>query len=304
MKKGPPYRRAFLIALQILFVWCKVSTMSKAMSTFAFARSCGLPSLAVLFALASPPGSMVCAAADDTPAPAAAPAALPHLDLHPDPYRPAVGEAATLNITLKTPEGKAMALPKETGLNLFVIRDDLGEIFLEQPQRADDGTFRDPFTFRSGGDWRIFGEIVPDQGSRGLGEEDLAAVARGADARGPHDVEPDVSLVADRRFAGVQAHANPYVGASRPLVLGERALSRDCRGHRLARPRERVEERVSLGVDLAPARCAERLAEDPPVVGDHRAVLVAEVLEQLRRALDVSEQEGDGPGRVGRGHRV
>jgi hypothetical protein len=55
---------------------------------------------------------------------------------------------------------------------------------------------------------------------------------------------------------------------------------------------EREEERVALRVDLASARAAERVADDPPVVaGDDPVAVVAELLQQPRRALDVGERK-------------
>jgi hypothetical protein len=61
----------------------------------------------------------------------------------------------------------------------------------------------------------------------------------------------------------------------------------------VARPREREEERVALRVDLGPARLAERLADEPPVVARDLGVAVAQLLQQPRRAFDVGEDEGD-----------
>ena len=71
-------------------------------------------------------------------------------------------------------------------------------------------------------------------------------------------------------------------------------------GHRVARPREREEERVPLHVDLDAAVLAERVADNPPVFGDQLPVTVAKPLEERRRALDVRKDEGDGAGRQSR----
>ena len=60
----------------------------------------------------------------------------------------------------------------------------------------------------------------------------------------------------------------------------ERALRVDRRGDRVLRARERDEERVALRVDLAAAVRVERRAQQPPVVGEHLAVAVAQLLEQ------------------------
>src|SRR6185503_9374515 len=128
-----------------------------------------------------------------------------------------------------------------------------------------------------------------------LGDEDLAAVAGRTDPCGAHDVHPDVALVTHVRLAGVQPHAYPYLGALRPGVGGKRALALDCSANGIPGARERVEERVALRVDLAPAGGSEDIAQEPPVIGDHLAVLVAQLLEQARGALDVREQERHGP---------
>src|SRR6185503_7989887 len=128
-----------------------------------------------------------------------------------------------------------------------------------------------------------------------LGDEDLAAVAGRTDPCGAHDVHPDVALVTHVRLAGVQPHAYPYLGALRPGVGGKRALALDCSANGIPGARERVEERVALRVDLAAAGGGEDVAQEPPVVGDHLAVLVAQLLEQASGALDVREQERHGP---------
>ena len=92
----------------------------------------------------------------------------------------------------------------------------------------------------------------------------------------------------------MQAHPDPHLGAPRPFVLCERALSFDRCPHGVLRAREREEERVALRVDLAARRRLEGAAQEPPLVGQHLPVVVAELLQQARRALDVGEQERDG----------
>jgi hypothetical protein len=124
--------------------------------------------------------------------------------------------------------------------------------------------------------------------------EDLAADAGRRDPRGPHDVEPEVPLVADVRLARVETHPDAHLAGLGPRVAAQGALRGDRAGDRVPGARERVEERVALGVDLRAPGVAERLAHDPPVVaGDGGVGLVAELLEKLRRALDVGEREGD-----------
>jgi hypothetical protein len=78
-------------------------------------------------------------------------------------------------------------------------------------------------------------------------------------------------------------------------VIVQRALRIDGGGDRIARAGEREEERVALRVDLRAAPLTEALADETPVVaGDVSVSLVAELLEELGRALDVGEDERDG----------
>jgi hypothetical protein len=72
----------------------------------------------------------------------------------------------------------------------------------------------------------------------------------------------------------------------RPLGVGGGLSGGAC-------AREDVEERVALGVDLFAPVARERLAQDAPMLGEDLAVAIAELLEQLGRAFDVREQEGD-----------
>ena len=52
------------------------------------------------------------------------------------------------------------------------------------------------------------------------GQEDLAAVCRSADPRGPVDVESDVTTADDGGVAGVQAHPDFDRHVARPPVPG------------------------------------------------------------------------------------
>jgi len=120
------------------------------------------------------------------------------------------------------------------------------------------------------------------------GDEHLAAVPDRGDPRRAVDVDPDVALLGDERLPRVDAHAN----ADRPL--DECGLRLTGRYERVSRPREGDEEGVALSVDLDAAAPLERLAQRPSVIGERIRVGVAQLVEQLRRALDVGEEEGDG----------
>ncbi len=71
------------------------------------------------------------------------------------------------------------------------------------------------------------------------------------------------------------------------------ALRLDCSADRVARSLKDEEEGVALRVDLDSVAHRERVADDPAMRGQNVAVVVAELLEELRRVLDVREDEGD-----------
>jgi hypothetical protein len=108
------------------------------------------------------------------------------------------------------------------------------------------------------------------------------------DARSQVHVGPDVALRGQVGRAGVEAHAHP------DRARGERRL---CRGGRAERPRrgwEDDEEGIALGIDLDAAARAERRPQDAAMLPEClRICLRAELVQQLGRALDVGEQEGD-----------
>ena len=148
-----------------------------------------------------------------------------------------------------------------------------------------------PLTEREHGD--ALRQTRPEQRARRLRQQDLPAAPDGADARRSHDVEPDVPLLVHGRLAGVQPDPHADVDLARPRLRCVRALRLDGSGDGISRAREDEEEGVALRVDLDPVASSERVADDPPVRRQHLAVVVAEALEELRRVLDVREDEGD-----------
>ncbi len=139
--------------------------------------------------------------------------------------------------------------------------------------------------------------LVLEQGVGRLGHENLATLPGGADACRAMDGKAVVLVGGDRCLTRVDAHSDARLDAVRPLVAVERLLPCEGRGDGVLRPPEGNEERVSLGADAFPARLLEDAAQDPVMLGEHVAVLLAELADERRRAFDVCEQE-----RVGAGH--
>ena len=129
-------------------------------------------------------------------------------------------------------------------------------------------------------------DFVVDERVSRLRKQHLAAVADGCDARAPVHVDPDVSLLGYTRLAGVEPHPD----ANRPI--GQAALGVHGRGSRVRRPRERHEERITLGVDLDTVVVGTSRADDPALIVECVAVPVAELVQQPRRPLDVREEKG------------
>ena len=135
----------------------------------------------------------------------------------------------------------------------------------------------------------------------GLTGQDLPTVGRGADPSGVVHVGSPVVAIGDAGLAGVDPHTHARLGPGRPGVLGQRPLRGDCGVESGPGLGEGDEERVALGADLHPAMARPDRAQQPVVLGEERAVVVAQRVEQTGGALDVGEQHrhrarGERPG--------
>ena len=126
--------------------------------------------------------------------------------------------------------------------------------------------------------------------------EDLAAVAGIRDARGAHDVDPRVALVAEHRCARVQPEANAHAEPARPLGVAQLALDLERRAGSSWSVSERGDVLVADRVGLRAAARRDRLAQHAAEVRDRARVLARSVALQRRRPLDVGEEERDGSG--------
>src|SRR5688572_2934863 len=116
-------------------------------------------------------------------------------------------------------------------------------------------------------------------------------MAAGGDARRAVDVAPDVPLLGKMRGAGMNAHA--HRDRELRLRLG-RSLDRAWRR------RERDEEGIALRVHLDAAVTSERIPKYTPVLGERGGVpLGTELVQELRRTLDIGEEERHGAGGEG-----
>ncbi len=116
-------------------------------------------------------------------------------------------------------------------------------------------------------------------------------MTRRRDARRPVHVDPDVALLAHEWCPRMDAHAHPN---------RSRAQTFECFGGRpqsAGRSREGDEESIPLRIDLDALIGRERHTQDTAMLRQHpRVLLRAQFMQQLRRTLDVGEEEGDGAG--------
>ena len=120
----------------------------------------------------------------------------------------------------------------------------------------------------------------------------------GGDTRALVHVEADVTLVRQPRLARVQPHAH----ANRPA--GKCALAVRSSGDRVRRAGECDEKRITLRVDLDALVLGKRRAESPPMLVQRLPVVVAELMQQPRRALHIREQQRHDTGRETAHHRT
>ena len=107
------------------------------------------------------------------------------------------------------------------------------------------------------------------------------------------DVQAVVRAVAHRRLPRVKAHADTQLDSLRPVMSGERALGLRNRLGCPAGVLEDDEELVATMVDDLPGAALHRFSEEPPVIGEHGRVAIAELADELRRALNIGEDECD-----------
>src|SRR5439155_14492949 len=105
------------------------------------------------------------------------------------------------------------------------------------------------------------------------------------------NVQPVVGTVAEGRFSRMHPHSHAHLDPAGPFVRGERELSLEGGGGRLACVLEDDKELVAAMIDDVPACLRNRIAQQATVVVEQLGVVVAELSHELRRALDIGENE-------------
>ena len=141
-------------------------------------------------------------------------------------------------------------------------------------------------------------DVCVDERTGRLRQQHLSAVADGGDTRPLVYVEADVPFVPPARLARAQPHAHAHRPADK-CALAVRS-SGDC----IRRAGECDEKRIALRVDLDALVLGKRRAESPPMFVQRLPVVVAELMQQPRRAFDVREQQRHNTGREIAHHRT
>ena len=142
-------------------------------------------------------------------------------------------------------------------------------------------------------------EPITDERLGRIGDQHLAAVARGGDARGATDFPTDiVDATGDAgrpHLAGVDAHPDAHRRRVWPVGGGKSSLHFRRGGQRLARTGEDHKKGVALTTHLEAAMTGQRVPNDLGMTLEDGFPLVgAEGADPLARALDIREQHGDG----------
>ena len=135
-------------------------------------------------------------------------------------------------------------------------------------------------------------QLTVDERCRLLRHQYLPAMAGRRDTGSTMNVDAYVALLREERRPRVQTDADTY--RARHQCLGQLGGGSESGG----RCCEREEERVALRIDLDSMVTGACLTNDLPVCGKCPGIgLRSQLVQELRRPLDVGEEEGDSAGR-------
>ena len=107
------------------------------------------------------------------------------------------------------------------------------------------------------------------------------------------DGEADIAGIRQDRTPTMQAYSQPNIDAPGPGAGVHRPLNRECGFECHRRALESRKEVICAGVHLATPGLTHRRAHETADIDEERSVAIDETPEQLGRAFDVGQQEGD-----------
>jgi hypothetical protein len=112
------------------------------------------------------------------------------------------------------------------------------------------------------------------------------------DTRSAMDIDSHVALIGQERRPRVQT--DPHENRAGYECFGQLGGG----GERGRRCRKCDEERIALGIDLYAIVSGTRPTDDPPVCGKRSRIHArSQLVQELRRPLDIREEESDCAGR-------
>src|SRR5713101_5387371 len=136
-----------------------------------------------------------------------------------------------------------------------------------------------------------------DQGPSRVRNDDLAAVRGRRDPRGVMNIDADVLIADEWRFAGVEANPDADRFIPRPRLGGEFTLRLGGCAARVQGALEHAEKRIAFGAQFPAVAACERRTQNLVMNHLRLHVALAELLHQLSRSLDIGEKERYGAGR-------
>lgn len=111
-----------------------------------------------------------------------------------NPAEAKAGEPTELSFTVKNPKGdvvKDLEIVHEMPLHLLIVSDDLAEFYHEHPEQQADGSFKVPFTFKNGGNFKLYADFKPKDSSQMVQSFEMTVTG---------NERPIVGLKADEKF--------------------------------------------------------------------------------------------------------
>src|SRR5712691_9327787 len=103
-------------------------------------------------------------------------------------------------------------------------------------------------------------------------------------------VQANIALSYQRRFTCMKTHTHSHYDTFGPGMSGESTLGSHCCQDSLSGANKNDEETIPLRIDLVTVMLAQSRAQQFAVLNQHARIVLAQLLEQVCRSLDVSEE--------------
>src|SRR3990172_8632417 len=140
-------------------------------------------------------------------------------------------------------------------------------------------------------DTRPRGQVMRDGIGGGLRQQDLAAPPHRGDAGGAVDLQADISTACHDGLARVQSHPYAQYDTVGPGRCGQGTLRRQRGPHRTRSAREDDKQTLARRVLLIASGPVKDLPQKAVIGFDDRRVAIPKLMEEVRRVLDVGEEE-------------